>query len=271
MSERQKIVSPDIKDNFVMIPKLIDDSDLDTYEYRLLIHYYRVGNCWKNTSTTAHDCKMSRPQVIAKRKSLEEKGWIKITRGGTQDTLLIEVVDKWDENHKKYMGDKKKEPPHMAIEQQASQDVDQQEVTELTTAGQDVDSIKIKIKNNPVLKDVGAKEMRPNNAARKIAEDKFKAFTSLAIPTRKSEAAELWWYPLREICIAADWDHARIEQIIEESVMRLRDSKLTISSPKSILKTSRAIAAESKNGAGRVKYNADEMRRKAQEEIAKAK
>lgn len=150
MSERQQITAPDFKDNFVMIPNLIDDSDLDPYEYRLLVHYYRVGTCWKNTTTTAKACNMSRPQVVAKRQSLEQKGWIKIGRGGAQDSLTITVIDRWDENHKKYMGVKKSAPPHMGDDQQAGQDIDWQEVTELTGAGQDVDSNNIPIKNNPI-------------------------------------------------------------------------------------------------------------------------
>lgn len=102
MSEKQQINIENIHDCFVQIPWLVDDADLDVYEFRLLVHYYRVGNCWENTTTTAGKCHMSRPQVIKTRKSLADKGWINIKTGGAQDSLVITVIDRWAENHQKY-------------------------------------------------------------------------------------------------------------------------------------------------------------------------
>ena len=101
--QNQNIQAPDTKSYFTMLPNLIDDSDLDPYEHRLLCHYYRVGNCWESTKTTAEKCKMGAASVSRKRKSLEKKGWIKITQPKHEsDTIKIVIVDKWAENFSLY-------------------------------------------------------------------------------------------------------------------------------------------------------------------------
>lgn len=33
--------------------RLIDDADLTPYQFRLLLHYWRVGRCWESVRTTA--------------------------------------------------------------------------------------------------------------------------------------------------------------------------------------------------------------------------
>ncbi len=105
---------------------------------------------------------------------------------------------------------------------------------------------------------------RPKDEIRKFAQTEFEKLTALPIPKRASEAGELWWHPLREICELSEWEPARIEQIIGESVQRLRKGKLTISSPKSILNTARALKGELQARPA-IKYNAEEAKRKALE------
>jgi len=83
------------------IPNLYDDADLDTYEFRLLVHYVRVGTCWQGTRTTAKICHMSVGQVSKKRQSLDRKGYITVTEN-EHGTYTIEVVDKWAENFSTY-------------------------------------------------------------------------------------------------------------------------------------------------------------------------
>lgn len=39
--------------------RAIDDADLDPYQFRLVMHIWRVGNCWESVRTTAQKCKMS--------------------------------------------------------------------------------------------------------------------------------------------------------------------------------------------------------------------
>jgi hypothetical protein len=89
------------------------------------------------------------------------------------------------------------------------------------------------------------------NAVRKRMELHFRARTSLQPPKRKAEAGELWWSPLREIAELAGWDAANATAVIDECLNRARNT-FQVSSPKSILKTARAVVAEraAGNGAG---------------------
>ena len=96
---KQKIVTNDPKEHFTMMPNIIDESDLDPHEFRLLLHYYRVGNCWEGTRTTAKKCNMSVGTVSKKRQSLADKGWIILQKpDNSTDTITITLIDKWEEN-----------------------------------------------------------------------------------------------------------------------------------------------------------------------------
>lgn len=53
-----------------------DDSDLDPYQFRLMIHYWRVGNCWESIRTTAKNTHMSAGMVKKTRDWLLENNWI---------------------------------------------------------------------------------------------------------------------------------------------------------------------------------------------------
>ena len=87
------------------------------------------------------------------------------------------------------------------------------------------------------------------NDVRKRLELHFRSRTGLAIPKRKSEAGELWWAPLREIAELAGWKSADGTAVIDECLNRARNT-FQVSSPKSILKTARAVVAEKANGRG---------------------
>lgn len=92
---------------FTQFPNIIDDSNLDPFEFRVLLHYYRVGECWEGVRTTAEKCGMSIGKVAEIRKSLEKKEFIQIQseNGGG---VTITVVNKASENIRKY--DVKDEP-----------------------------------------------------------------------------------------------------------------------------------------------------------------
>lgn len=96
---------------FTQFPNIIDDSDLSPFEFRVLIHYYRVGECWEGVRTTAEKCRMSTGKVTDVRKTLEEKGFIKVTPNG--DGVTIEVVDKTKENLEKYCSPHEQGVHHM--------------------------------------------------------------------------------------------------------------------------------------------------------------
>lgn len=88
------------KKYFTQFPNIIDDSELDPFEFRILMHYYRVGECTQGVRTTAKICKMSIGKVADVRKTLEQKGFITISSIG--ESVAIEVVDKYHENGLKY-------------------------------------------------------------------------------------------------------------------------------------------------------------------------
>ena len=102
MAEQQQIREPRRK-YFTILPNLYDDADLDVYEFRLLAHYTRVGNCWESTRTTAKKCHMSLGAVVKKRHSLASKGWIDLTES-EHGTVRIVLIDKWHENTTIYRG-----------------------------------------------------------------------------------------------------------------------------------------------------------------------
>lgn len=101
----------DLRKYRIELPNLYDDSDLDPFEIRLLVHYKRVGTCTESTRTTATICKMSTGQVSAKRKSLYQKKFIhlqKVPISPKEFSYKITVLDRWLENFTKYS----KRSPH---------------------------------------------------------------------------------------------------------------------------------------------------------------
>lgn len=103
MKDDQHIAAPTkLHKYFHMLPNLYDDAGLDPYEYRLLGHYVRRGNCWESLNETANHCRMSRRTAIEKRDSLAAKGFIQLSKNRRTDTVRIEVIDRWDENFLKY-------------------------------------------------------------------------------------------------------------------------------------------------------------------------
>lgn len=53
-----------------------DDAELDPFQFRLLVHYWRVGRCWETVRTTAEKTGMSKTQVGRSRAALIEAGWL---------------------------------------------------------------------------------------------------------------------------------------------------------------------------------------------------
>ncbi|GEM_PF-4818319 len=86
----------------IELPNLYDDADLTPYEFRLLVHYKRVGNCWEGTRRTAAKCHMSIGQVVASRKSLATKRLIRIGDLSNFGSLTITVTDVWARNFSRY-------------------------------------------------------------------------------------------------------------------------------------------------------------------------
>ncbi len=85
---------------FTQFPNIIDDYGLSPFEFRLIIHYYRVGECWEGVRKTSEICKMSTGKVSTCRKSLEEKGLIRTEQKG--DGVIIYLTDLSKDNLEKY-------------------------------------------------------------------------------------------------------------------------------------------------------------------------
>lgn len=80
--------------------RLIDDADLTPYQFRLLLHYWRVGRCWESVRTTASKCGMSAGQVSQVRRWLLEQGWIEwqpvVVRGRERQAIVLKMPDDAD-------------------------------------------------------------------------------------------------------------------------------------------------------------------------------
>jgi len=226
---KQHIHAPDLRKYRTELPNLVDDMGLGPYEFRLLVHYYRVGNCWESTRTTARKCAMSVGKVSEARRGLERRKLIEIG-DNAQGTLQINVLDIWPRNFQNYA--------ERAQQKRARQ------AKEASTGP----SIR-KRRDKASRKSKGSRGEEED--IRREVEQRFIEHSRLRPPSRKGEARELWVYPLREICKLADWEEGRATLLIERALERFRANGLTISSPKSILKTARAIAAEMESGPGK--------------------
>lgn len=106
--EGDRIVGPDDRRYFYTMLNLSDDSDLTVYEYRLLGHYCRVGDCWETVRTTADRTGMSPASVTRARRGLETKGWVEvIPHHDHGDSLLVKVLDRWADNIERYQDEKR--------------------------------------------------------------------------------------------------------------------------------------------------------------------
>lgn len=85
---------------FTQFPNIIDDYGLDPYEFRMLIHFYRVGECWEGVRRTAEVCKMSIGKVAECRQNLYKKGFIIIEE--KNEGVIINLVDLSSVNLAKY-------------------------------------------------------------------------------------------------------------------------------------------------------------------------
>jgi hypothetical protein len=83
-----------------------------------------------------------------------------------------------------------------------------------------------------------------SDPVRLYAQTTFEKLTGLEPMKRSKEAGELWWAPLREYCQLGKGDTDTIGNLIKQTVAEMKSAGLTISSPKSTIKTARAIAGE---------------------------
>lgn len=95
------------RDNFTMIPNIIDSMPLSNKAFRLYFHLRRVvgtkearGRVTESVETMAEWCHMTKPTVIEARKELESIPLIKTAkkREGNFEKITITILDIWDLN-----------------------------------------------------------------------------------------------------------------------------------------------------------------------------
>lgn len=101
--EQQIVDAGDLKKYRHEIPNMADE-ELDPYQYRLYGHYKRRGRCFESIRETAKATRMSPPMVIKTRNWLRDHGWITVEEQENSDTLLVTVVDRWQENFTRFSG-----------------------------------------------------------------------------------------------------------------------------------------------------------------------
>lgn len=101
----------DSRKYFVMLPVLVDDLDLDVYEFRLYVHLKRRAGMSDEVAlglrSIAEHCGMSKPTVIKAKESLQAKGLISVVHQGENEPDLIIIEDIWAENMEAYSNKKK--------------------------------------------------------------------------------------------------------------------------------------------------------------------
>jgi len=252
---------------FTQIPNIYDDSDLDPYDFRLLIHYCRVGNCYQSVRTTAEICHISVGQVVASRTSLEKKGYIRTTTN-EKGTISIIVVDKWPENFAKYstMRDARQDGEQRSQDEQGVHRVN-------TTRSQDEPGCSCgepknnPPKNNPLeeqpteeppAKNPASRPSKaPNGAARttrrrvakptkeKLSPEQeqvrnrlmhvFLEYSEAPPPTSYAQRNKLWHPPLEEIARRCDWDGDAAAELVKDAIAHMNKKGLEMKCPASIL------------------------------------
>lgn len=105
--------------------------------------------------------------------------------------------------------------------------------------------------------------VKEQNASMKAMIDYFAKRTHLQVPSwdgHKAAASNLAWrQPLDEILCLVEWDIGSAQRLIDASLERLRggERKLTVSDPRSIIRTARALKAEQVQPKSHARKDAD--------------
>ncbi len=96
--------------HFARIPRMINETKMSVYAYRLYGHIKQLvgdsGHCWQTLKTLTKKCNMSMTSVIKARNELESLGFITVSRiprevkGGYY--FVVTPVWLWEENNERY-------------------------------------------------------------------------------------------------------------------------------------------------------------------------
>lgn len=95
----------------------------------------------------------------------------------------------------------------------------------------------------------GESEKARHDRIRGNLETHFANVTGIEPPKRatkkqKAAAAELWWTPLRDIAVLAEWDEDYATELIDKTYDKMHGDNLAITCPKSIVNMARAMHGE---------------------------
>ena len=138
--------------------------------------------------------------------------------------------------------------PNKSAEDKPSQRVkEEEEVKEkdLKTHGDE--------KTSPSETEKPKRKPSPQNQTRKDMEQYFSEITGLPVPKtntqkQRASAGTLWWGPIREMAELCEWNRERSMQLMEITVAHLKKSGMTVSSPKSIVNTAKAVVTDNVPG-----------------------
>ena len=229
----QEIKNPSERKYFTILPNLYDDANLTVYEFRLLAHYVRRGNCFESVRTTAKTCRMSHPMVIKSRDSLQTKGYIRTFIQEHQSdgpkmrgTILVEVVDKWGDNINRYeSGNVVAHPGHT-----------------VSQGGHVVERKKNQTNKNPIPREKSNKQDKPR--VREL-EGIFQSITHIS-PEWSSfgKHQETWVKPLLKMDEIAIARNRNVAELIKATYKLMVEKDWGISSPASLLKTFVKVATK---------------------------
>lgn len=239
----------------IEVPNLYDDSDLDPYQFRILVHILRRGTCYENDRSLAESCQMSLGKANEVKKWLIKQGWIEYTVVASTGQKGLRAVDKWLENSQRY-GKTRSLHEHSSLpDERRSPDEKQSSPHERH------------LKKEPIQEEP-SQELSPPEAAeekpverqkteRQIAigalERHFSDKSGLELPERGTEkqkkAAQItWWSPLGSMWGQVDKQTEVAKQHITAVIAKMRQDGMNISSPGSILKVYQSRVAAEKTG-----------------------
>jgi len=240
----QKIIDQsDLRKYRTELPNLYDDMGLDPYEFRLLAHYKRVGNCYESVATTAKKCCMSVGMVSKTRRALAEKGIIVID-DNPRGTSTITVVDVWEQNFERYSGRSPHERERSPHERERSPHERERSPHEQGRSPHETK--KEPIKKEPIKKVSRERERTPLELETMELSQLFCELTGVEWQEPSSRrawaAAKVRWIdPLREIIARANGSSRRV---LSEAVKAMQKDGLTISAPQSVLQSAIAISGK---------------------------
>lgn len=92
------------RENFTMVPNIIDDLDLSPYAVRLYLHLKRVagdtGSCYQSGKTISEKCKMSTGMITKAKRELMAAGLISVALMSNGKNIYhdITILDVWKRN-----------------------------------------------------------------------------------------------------------------------------------------------------------------------------